>query len=331
MMLRKGVLGIAMLGFFLVFDWTHAEDRFPPTWRGTEKSIHVVWNDWTHTGTSGTEELVSGNADHWTSSGDSSQLDAPEFMGYGIAAIHDSHKGRDGVLETDHNDLSLYIDNYDAIDPAKRFWIQITYYPIDANGAPVEATGVYIITKMENWEGKITYDIPYSSFQHEDSWITVAYAPSIYPGIDEETIGLNFSSDEVYLDEVIVDTKSIVPLVPDMESTEQTIQFSSYDLIDLKCKAEKNSKIWVLLEAPSEYPGVQFARASDRYCKERGRYLFPFNAGADELYYSESYPDIDIDFGLNDFSVFDQLIVKIKKGASPEALETVQTIRFVKK
>jgi hypothetical protein len=123
--------------------------------------------------------------------------------------------------------------------------------------------------------------------------------------------------------------EELSPIVVDSDDAEVRVDFSPGQLIDLKCKAENGQKMWVLLRVPSLYPEIEFARPSDAYCEEHDRYVFPVTQESEDLYYAESFNGSKIDFGLNDFTGLDELIIATKKGDSPASLETIQTITLV--
>jgi hypothetical protein len=121
----------------------------------------------------------------------------------------------------------------------------------------------------------------------------------------------------------------------DTDDEEVMVQFPAGEMVDLKVKAEPGRKIWVKVEAPELFPGIQFARPSDGYAREKGRYLIPFSvnnqltAESQELYFDESFDRSQIDFGTNDFSGLVVLIIFVLKGDDPDNLEPIQTIRLV--
>jgi len=122
------------------------------------------------------------------------------------------------------------------------------------------------------------------------------------------------------------------PKLVDSDEPRVTVTFAPGEPIHLKCKAEEGETLWVLVQAPLLLPGIEFARPRDAYCQEQGRYLFPFNSDAESLYYARSFAGSRIDFGVIDFSgMGGEVVVGIQKGASPDHLEAVQTIRILQR
>jgi hypothetical protein len=123
-------------------------------------------------------------------------------------------------------------------------------------------------------------------------------------------------------------------IVVESERREVNVRFEPGQMVHLKCKAEPGEKIWVLIEAPSAFPNVVMARASQSLCRQKGRYVFVFsNSGhlssdSESLYFARSCDEAWIDFGVNDFSLFEKWVFTIKKGRSPGHLETVQKIEL---
>jgi glucose/arabinose dehydrogenase len=128
---------------------------------------------------------------------------------------------------------------------------------------------------------------------------------------------------------------SVRAAVVDSDDTEITVQFAPGETVDLKLKAEPGEQIWVLIEVPSLYAGIQFARPNDPYSRENGRYLFSFSvegeltADAPNLFFAESFGTTRIDFGKQDITGLEELIITTRKGNSPDALETIQRVRLV--
>jgi hypothetical protein len=113
--------------------------------------------------------------------------------------------------------------------------------------------------------------------------------------------------------------------VPDL-----TVQLSPGEPLDLNCKAEPGQKIWVFLEVPSSYPGIEFVRPYDSHCQEHGRYLFVFVPNqSEDLYYADSYTGTRIEFGVQDFTGLGEVIVTTKKGHSSANLEMIQRIKII--
>ena len=140
----------------------------------------------------------------------------------------------------------------------------------------------------------------------------------------------NVGEEEVFVLRLDLPVRSdLPPVVVDSEEAEVQASFQTGQAVDLSCKAEAGAKMWVLVEAPSLYPGAKFARPRDEYCSERGRWVFPFAEGAADLYYAESFQGSRIAFGVNDFSGAGTVVVTTLQGDSPEDLRTVQTIRLV--
>lgn len=118
----------------------------------------------------------------------------------------------------------------------------------------------------------------------------------------------------------------------DSDAPEVVVSFVPGERIDLKCKAEENQKIWILIEFPLSLPGVQFARPTDEYCRQNGGYLFLFSENgrfaqnAQDLYYTPPGSLSKIDLGRNDFSGLKKMVVTIRKGELSQGLADIQKI-----
>jgi len=116
------------------------------------------------------------------------------------------------------------------------------------------------------------------------------------------------------------------------QEPETEVSFLSGELVHLFLRAEAGQRIWVLLEAPSLFPGVVFARPSDEVCRQTGRYVAPFSIGstvldnAADLFYDSAFSGDKIDFGVNNLTGLGEVVVTVKKGEWPMSLEPVQKL-----
>ena len=147
--------------------------------------------------------------------------------------------------------------------------------------------------------------------------------------LSQKVKSLSFMSVFVILFAVLFYTGYAGSATVDSSDGKVISTFNRGELIDLKCKSVTGKKTWVLLQLPSLYPGVEFARPSDLYCEQQNRYVFPTAVGVEDLYYAESLNETIIDFGSNDFSGLGEILITIKAGASPQEWETVQKIRLI--
>jgi len=123
-------------------------------------------------------------------------------------------------------------------------------------------------------------------------------------------------------------------LTIDGDRGEEMALFSPGELVDFKIKAEAGAKMWVVLEAPSIFPGTVFARPGDAYVRENGAgYLVVASAngvpveGADGLFYTASSESDRMDLGLNSLDgLGDPVIVTSLKGESLSRAAVVQSI-----
>jgi|GEM_PF-2287022 len=129
-------------------------------------------------------------------------------------------------------------------------------------------------------------------------------------------------------------TSDSPPVVVDSDETEVTVSFGKDRYVDATLKSERGARVWVLLEAPADFPGYVFARPSDDFVALEGKgCVFPFDPAAEEaaeLYYTEQSMGNKIVFGPQDFTGFREVVLSTWKGASPTELELVQRVRLLR-
>jgi hypothetical protein len=124
----------------------------------------------------------------------------------------------------------------------------------------------------------------------------------------------------------------------DSDETAVTARFQVGETVDLMVKAEPGQKIWVFLEFPDCFPGLEFARPDHSVIQEvNGSYAVLYSAHgrlsaeAEDLFYSESFQERKINFGEQDFNdKGDTIVITSKRGNSPEETEIIQQITLTR-
>ena len=177
-----------------------ADDVFPPTWRGQDRTVYAHWDNWDDDPASVAPDSFSTNP---------VLPDDPYAVLSGADVIPDDFMGRSGVIEMFEDfGVEFWLPNYDA-NPTKQVQIQITYW-LDNNNVQV----------IPGWYLPGGESVVYSTLahyaSHPDGWITEVWGLIIEPNPSEEWFSL-FATDRdlgdpwypAYIDQVVIDTQCI--------------------------------------------------------------------------------------------------------------------------
>jgi hypothetical protein len=181
-----------------------ADDIFPPSWRGANRTVTATFDSWTNFNT-GTID-----PDTWTSNPPGGWTWYPHASVTGNPVLLNPYYERTNVvyLGSANDKLTFELPNYDQ-NPLKEVYFQITLRPVAA-GQHVGGVNVWASiggTPLPGYNGDyLPLSLVMASQPDQQGWMTEVYSFNIQPNPDREAFTLNFSSYPAYIDQVVIDT-----------------------------------------------------------------------------------------------------------------------------
>lgn len=203
---RLCMLSCAVAG--LLCSGAIADDVFAPNWRGDFLTVTAAWDYW------GQEGPGPGTAQPGFYDANPGGLGANPALAYwgSNSYVHDNLFNRQSVLEigvdSNPDTLQFGLLNYGNGD-RKDILIQVTYY--QGFGAPL-SFDVGALTDIGSPPFPLTDTVAATvldTMAHPDGWVTSSYGFSLTPKPQAEGLQINFTSYPAYIDQVVIDTRSI--------------------------------------------------------------------------------------------------------------------------
>jgi len=190
---------LAPLVLLVLSAASSADDSFPPSWRGGQRTVHAEWDTWQSGG--GGASIAP---DAW--SANPATVGAPA-AGLGTTGSYvATYEGRNDVIELNQDDdLWFELDNYDQANPLKTIRVQVTYY----------LEGKLAVSRFNVWTDPTgqPQEIPavvLNTVVHPDMWATDMFELTLTPNPEWEKIGLKFEFyPPAYVDQVVIDTRCV--------------------------------------------------------------------------------------------------------------------------
>jgi hypothetical protein len=184
-MMRRLVTLCAVMGVVLASSTARADDLYPPTWRGAERTTYQKWEF-------GTDSLSP-----------PPESDYHNPLGQPVVTIPDTwpntvhladYLGRSGVWRLESpDDIYIEILNFNETYPFKEIWMQITY-AADNGLAP------FVLTNPKYTDIIISDPEPLGDYWH------VTYDITLEPNPPSEIIVIQPNACTTYIDEIVIDT-----------------------------------------------------------------------------------------------------------------------------
>ena len=200
------LLTIAM---FVISGVVIADDLFSPDWRGDARTVTAEWDSWGNFST-----VAPTPADTWSKGAGTIALVPPTpeaAFDPTLAQVLSSYEGRDDVLQVDDFSVGFALPNFYDGDH-KTIRVQVTYWADDGN---IMFPVFFVFAGLDpyNMEQLLpgypmpVFGDPVGFDDHNGSgWLTEAFDFTIAPNPAWEVFYVDFAIDNIYLDQVVVDT-----------------------------------------------------------------------------------------------------------------------------